>query len=122
MLKDLGSPDAELSILITGDEEVRSLNRQYRGEDRITDVLSFSQLEGEGVEAGYNLLGDVVISWDRAVSQGAEFGHGTPPELRRLLVHGVLHLFGYDHEDNGAEADRMREMEDKFALDRRGVR
>jgi probable rRNA maturation factor len=122
MLRDLGSPDAELSILITGDEEVRFLNRQYRGKDRSTDVLSFSQVEGEGPVRGSNLLGDVVISWDRAVSQGREFEDGTRSELRRLLVHGVLHLFGFDHENGGAEADRMKAMEDKFTQGRPGTR
>ena len=114
ILRDLGSPDAELSILVTDDEEVRSLNRQYRGKDTPTDVLSFSQIEGEGGDADHNLLGDVVISWDRAVGQGEELGHGTRKELRRLLVHGVLHLFGYDHEESEEKADRMKELENRF--------
>ena len=108
-------------MVITDDEEVRALNRQYRGVDRGTDVLSFSQLEGEGGVMGQALLGDVVISWERAVEQGEESGHGTREELRRLLVHGILHLVGYDHEEKGPEeARRMKEMEDKL-LRRRGT-
>jgi probable rRNA maturation factor len=117
ILRDLGSPDAELSVLVTDDREIRDLNRRYRGKDMATDVLSFSQSEGEG-GTDSNLLGDVVISWDRAVSQGEEYGHGTRAELRRLLVHGVLHLFGFDHEGNGEKADRMKELEEKFLGDR----
>jgi len=117
---DLGNPDAELSIVITDDEEIRALNRQYRGLDRATDVLSFSQLEGEGGAAGEELLGDVVISWERAVSQGGELGHGTREELKKLLVHGVLHLVGYEHEgESKEEAEKMMEMEDRL-LKRRG--
>ena len=114
ILRDLGSPDAELSILITDDEEVHALNRNYRGKDAPTDVLSFSQMEGEGGDPEGRLLGDVVISWDRAVRQGEEYGHGTRKELRRLLVHGVLHLLGHDHEGSKEEADRMKTLEDRL--------
>jgi probable rRNA maturation factor len=114
ILKDLGSPDAELSVLITDDEEIRTLNRQYRSVDRTTDVLAFSQLEGEGAVPGYNVLGDIVISWDRAVSQGEEYGHGVNAELERLLVHGLLHLLGFDHEGDDQSAHRMKELETRY--------
>ena len=114
ILRDLGSPDAELSILVTDDEEMHALNRHFRGKDASTDVLSFSQVEGEGGDPERHLLGDVVISWDRAVRQGEEFGHGTRKELRRLLVHGVLHLLGYDHEGSKEEADRMKALEGRL--------
>ena len=114
ILKDLASSDAELSILVTDDEEIRRLNRQYRSRDRVTDVLAFSQVEGEGSFPGSTVLGDVVISWDRAVEQGAQFSHGTRDELKRLLVHGVLHLLGYDHGDD-EEAERMKQLEDRYA-------
>lgn len=110
----MGSPDAELSVLITDDEEIRRLNRQYRSVDRPTDVLSFSQLEGEESLKEGNILGDVVISWDRAESQSREYGHHVQEELERLLVHGMLHLFGYDHEAEDGNADKMRELERKF--------
>jgi probable rRNA maturation factor len=110
----LGSPEAELSVLITDDEEIRTLNRQYRSVDRATDVLSFSQVEGESAVSEYNVLGDVVISWDRAVIQGQEYGHGSGAELERLLVHGILHLFGYNHEGDAESADRMMELENMY--------
>lgn len=114
----MGSPDAELSVLITDDEEVRTLNRQYRSLDRTTDVLSFSQLEGDGAIQGSRVLGDIVISWDRAVIQGEEYGHGVHAEMERLLVHGLLHLFGYDHEGDDESTDRMREMESRYLISR----
>ncbi len=120
ILKDLGNPDAELSIVITDDEEIRVLNHRFRGLDKATDVLSFSQREGEGGVPDSDLLGDVVISFERAFRQGEELGHGTREELKKLLVHGVLHLMGYEHEDTSEkEAERMEEMEEKL-LKRRG--
>lgn len=114
ILNDSGRSDAELSILITGDEEIRSLNSAYRGLDRSTDVLSFSQLEGEEIPGEGDLLGDIVISLDTAVRQADEYGHSVEEEMNRLLVHGVLHLLGYDHEKGDAEAARMRAEEEKY--------
>ena len=102
-----------MSILITDDGEIRSLNRGYRGHDRPTDVLSFSQLEGEGPMVQH-MLGDVVISWETARRQALELDCSFEEEMKRLLVHGVLHLLGYDHERD-EEADRlMRKMEGKY--------
>lgn len=92
---------------------MRSLNRTYRGLDRPTDVLSFSQLEGQGT-AARKLLGDVVISWGAARRQAGEFGHALDVEMKRLLVHGILHLLGYDHEAGEDEAGEMREMEERY--------
>jgi len=114
ILNDWGRSDAELSLLITDDEEIWSLNRLYRSVDRPTDVLSFSQLEGEGPPTTPELLGDVVISWETAERQAAELGHTLLEELRRLLIHGVLHLLGYDHEKDDAGARAMREAEEKY--------
>ena len=105
----------ELSILITDDEEISSLNRIYRAMDRPTDVLSFSQLEGEGPVTAPQLLGDVVISWETAQSQALEQGHTVLVEMKRLLVHGVLHLLGFDHEKDDEGARVMREEEEKYA-------
>jgi probable rRNA maturation factor len=117
ILSDSGKGDAELSILITGDEEIRSLNRNYRALDRSTDVLSFSQVEGEGPVSDRQLLGDVVISWETARRQASELGHPLPEELQRLLIHGVLHLLGFDHEIDEEAARTMREMEAKYFKD-----
>lgn len=99
---------AELSLLLTTDEEVRRLNREHRGIDRPTDVLSFSLVEGEPVPqapaAGSMLLGDVVVSYPQAVRQAGEYGHSIEREVAFLSVHGVLHLLGYDHQDPEEEA------------------
>jgi probable rRNA maturation factor len=103
MLERLGLPDtAEVSILITTDPEVHVLNREYRGKDRPTDVLSFSMREGGGL-AG-DLLGDIVISIETAGRQAREKGWSLEEEVAFLLLHGLLHLLGYDHErDEDAE-------------------
>jgi probable rRNA maturation factor len=86
-------------VLITGDAELQRLNREYRGKDYPTDVLSFPQ-EPDGA-----LLGDLAISAARARAQAREFGHSTEDEIRILILHGVLHLTGMDHEsDSGAMA------------------
>ncbi len=77
---------------------MRSLNRRYRGKDRTTDVLSFSLREGTFPRIQPNVLGDIVISVPAAARQAAEAGHPLIREIERLLVHGLLHLLGYDHE------------------------
>jgi rRNA maturation RNase YbeY len=110
LLGRLGLADAELSILLVSDREMRRLNRRYRGADRPTDVLAFAQREGAG-GAPDRLLGDVVISVDRARRQAAARRHPLGREGERLLVHGLLHLLGYDHERSSAEARRMRRRE-----------
>ena len=115
ILNDSDRSDAELSILITDDEEMCSLNRAYRGVERPTDVLSFSQVEGEGPVTVPHLLGDVVISWETAQKQASERDHALQDEMKRLLVHGVLHLLGFDHEGDEEAERAMREMEEKYA-------
>jgi probable rRNA maturation factor len=96
-----------LSVVITYDEAILELNRQFRDVDAPTDVLAFgSGQEGDFVTAPGEpaYLGDVVISYPRAVAQAEEYGHSVDRELALLAVHGVLHLLGYDHVD---EAERM---------------
>jgi rRNA maturation RNase YbeY len=103
-------PDAELSVVLVDDRRMRRLNREYRGRDRPTDVLSFAQQEGPaGAPAG--LLGDVVISVPATRRQARERGVRLADEGDRLLVHGLLHLLGYDHEGSVAEARRMQRRE-----------
>ena len=114
ILDALGYPDAELSILIVDDQQIAKLNHQYLNREGPTNVIAFSMRQGQFAEITPQLLGDVVISWDRAVSQGREYGHGTQRELERLLVHGLLHLFGYDHDTDLEDGDKMREMEDRY--------
>jgi len=110
LLAALRLPDAELSVLLVSDAVIHRLNRDWRGKDRPTDVLSFSQLEGEGAPPG-GLLGDVVISVDTARRQAGARGVSLASESERLLIHGLLHLLGYDHEGSPAEARRMQRRE-----------
>jgi len=101
-------PVLELNLLLTDDKRIHELNRVYRGIDQPTDVLSFSQIEGnrEFVPApsGRLALGDVIVSVETARRQAAEQGHALDAELRHLAVHGALHLLGYDHETDEDEA------------------
>ncbi|MCL4351885.1 MAG: rRNA maturation RNase YbeY [Firmicutes bacterium] len=106
-----GLEDAEVSILLTNDEEVHQLNRQYRGVDRTTDVLSFAQREGEFADPEDLMLGDLVISVERARSQAEDYGHSLDREISFLTVHGILHLLGWDHQTPEDEARMMEKTE-----------
>jgi len=117
------SDNTEVDITIVTDEEIHILNRDYRGVDRPTDVLSFALDEGEeepeilGLEAEH-LLGDIIISAERAAAQADEFGHGINREIVYLAVHGILHLLGYDHMiDEDKVVMRAREEETLRELD-----
>jgi probable rRNA maturation factor len=114
LLAGLALDGAELSVLLVSDPEMRRLNREWRGRDRPTDVLSFAQGEGAG-GAPDGLLGDVVISVDSARRQAAERGETLGRAADRLLIHGLLHLLGYDHERSVAEARRMQRRERALA-------
>ncbi|WP_461831904.1 rRNA maturation RNase YbeY [Aquifex sp.] len=98
----------ELSVYITDDEEIRELNKTYRKKDKPTDVLSFPVNETIN---GLRILGDVVISQDTAERQARELGHSLRDEIKRLLIHGIVHLLGYDHEKGGEEEKKFFEME-----------
>lgn len=109
-----GVPAAELGVLITDDETIRSLNRQYAGEDEPTDVLSFSLREGEEFPQspdGVLRLGEVIVSLPTARRQAAEHGRTLRREVAHLLIHGTLHLLGYDHAQPEEER-RMRSREE----------
>jgi probable rRNA maturation factor len=106
ILKAAGQARAELSIALVDDAAIRELNGQYRGKLRPTDVLSFSLVEGEFADRRGKLLGDVVISVDTAARQARERRRGLDDTIAKLLVHGVLHLLGHDHEEDD-EARRM---------------
>ena len=109
------APPVELSIAITDDETVRSLNREYANEDAVTDVLSFSQREGEEFvtpPGEVPPLGEVIIAYPQALRQARERGYSVDEEIARLLIHGILHLLGYDHaEPEEARCMRAREEE-----------
>ncbi len=109
ILDALGSPEAELSILLVDDAAIAQLNRQYLSRPGPTNVIAFAMREGEFAEISPQLLGDVVISVDTAEREGAESGIALEDRLDELLVHGILHLFGYDHEKNNADARVMAE-------------
>ena len=109
LLDVLGLGSSELSLVLVSDPVMHELNRTWRGKDRPTDVLAFAQHEDGTAPDG--LLGDVVISVDTARRQATERGHSLPVESERLLVHGLLHLLGYDHERSPAEARRMHRKE-----------
>jgi probable rRNA maturation factor len=110
VLDRMGVPDAELSVVVCTDTFIQPLNLEYRGLDKPTDVLSFSQREGEEADPDDPMLGDVIISLDTAIRQAAERGHSLALEVRVLLVHGIFHLLGYDHEVD-AEAEEMEALE-----------
>ena len=100
--------NGEVSVTLTNNEYIHTLNKQYRGIDRPTDVLSFALNESEEPEIEgepeVDVLGDLIISVERAEEQAAYFGHSVRREMAFLTVHGMLHLLGYDHME---EADRL---------------
>ncbi|NLB42449.1 MAG: rRNA maturation RNase YbeY [Clostridiales bacterium] len=117
----------EVSLLLVENEEIQHLNRDYRGIDNATDVLSFPMLNLdpsdretwlEELESGITaddqqvILGDIVISVEKAEEQAKEYGHGLKRELGFLMIHGVLHLLGYDHEKGESEEQAMDAIQD----------
>lgn len=112
-------PEAEVSVVFADDAYIRELNRDYRGIDKATDVLSFALEEGDepAVAGGPDeiLLGDIVISLETAARQAAEFGHSLERELAYLTVHGMLHLIGHDHMDDDEKAVMRRREEEILA-------
>ena len=116
---------AQISVCFTDNEGIRAMNRQFRNLDAETDVLSFP-LGENGVydrdpETGAFLLGDIVISVQKAMEQAESFGHSLEREIAFLTVHSMLHLLGYDHVQGGLPAVRMREKEERV-LSQLGLR
>ena len=119
--------DCLVSVLLTDDEGIRRINREQRGLDRATDVLSFPMNEltagafdPAACEYDYEneclLLGDMALSLERCAAQAEEYGHSFERELSYLTIHSVLHLLGYDHLDEGEEKRKMREREEVALL------
>ncbi|ADQ15096.1 rRNA maturation RNase YbeY [Halanaerobium hydrogeniformans] len=100
-----GYSGGEVSVAFVSNEEIKKLNKKYRNIDAATDVLSFP-IDDE-------VLGDIIISSERAVSQAEEYGHSLKRELAYLTVHGILHLFGYDHHGQ-EEKNKMRQKEERI--------
>ena len=107
-----------MSVLIVNDRQIRAINRDYLQRDKPTNVISFSMQEGAGAGIQPDLLGDVVISAETAQRDAAEAGRSLESEIYFLLLHGILHLLGYDHERGSqADAERMEAREKEiFAL------
>lgn len=118
-----GLDNAEVSITFTDNKHIHEINREYRKVDRPTDVISFALNEGDEPEieggAPVNVLGDIIISVEKAVEQASDYGHSVEREVAFLTVHGMLHLLGYDHIE---EEDRkeMRQEED-FVMEKLGI-
>lgn len=104
-------PESILSLAFVNDSEIQSLNLQWRGKDKPTDVLSFSAQEGDPMPGTEHLLGDIVISVDTAENQAQALGHSLHEELVVLFAHGLCHLMGYDHEKSATEAERQANRE-----------
>ena len=116
ILSALGCPEeTELSVSIVGDRSIRIVNREYLAKDRPTNVISFSLQEGDCGGINPHALGDVIISADTAAREADEGGMPFFERLSFLLMHGILHLCGYDHERSGeAEADKMQKKEQQL--------
>ncbi len=111
------APPCEVSLVFTDSETVKQLNRDYRGVDETTDVLAFYMLPQKEADSSFPIppdgvtrLGEVIISYPQAVEQAKEQGYSPERELALLVIHGILHLLGYDHEESEEEA-RMRTRE-----------
>jgi probable rRNA maturation factor len=115
-----GPDEAEVSLLLVDNQRIHELNREYRGVDRPTDVLSFAlQEETEeepDAELEDDMLGDIVISVQRAREQAADYGHSFEREIIYLAVHGTLHLLGYDHEDDEDKKEMRAKEEEVMAV------
>lgn len=124
-----GITEGEVALTFVDDEAIHELNRDYRGIDRPTDVLSFAMNESlddeleivyeleedEEVDGLTDVLGDIIISVDRAKLQSEDYGHSLEREIGFLFVHGFLHLIGYDHQDAESEAEMMGKQEAALA-------
>ena len=116
-----GLEDDELSILLCDNTKIHELNKEYRGIDRPTDVLSFALNEGddyEGSEEEHHLLGDMILSLERAHEQAVEYGHSFERELAYLTTHSCLHILGYDHMTD--EDKKEMRTEEEFVLSNLG--
>jgi pyridoxine 5-phosphate synthase len=117
-----GMSDAELSIMLVDDQHIAELNKTWRRKSGPTNVLAFSLTEGEDLAMARNLLGDIVISVDTAAREARKEKTSVHHRLNVLLIHGFLHLLGYDHERSDAEAERMFRKEKEFLLELKSKR
>ncbi len=116
ILEQLGYPQGELSILLVADKEIEDLNRRYLQRKGPTNVIAFPMREGEIANLNPEILGDIVVSIETAKRQAFESGIDFKEMLARLLIHGLLHLLGYDHEGPEKEAGEMEQKEEELLL------
>jgi len=102
---------AEIGIILVNDRQIRTYNREYRKKDKPTDVLSFPMREGIGGDLHPHFLGDVMISLETSAEEAKQYGRSRREQLLILLIHGILHLLGYDHERSPIEERRMQRRE-----------
>lgn len=112
--------NCEVSVTLVNNDAIRTLNREQRQIDRVTDVLSFPMFDEDFDDGEYAILGDIVLSVERAKEQAEEYGHSFQRELAFLTVHSVLHLLGYDHELGKAEESEMFQRQEQI-LDKMGL-
>lgn len=111
---DLGDGPVEASLVLADDATVQGLNRDWRGKDKPTNVLSFAALDDQDAPQAPGaplLLGDVILAFETCRDEAAQLGKPLADHLSHLVVHGVLHLLGYDHEEDEAEAEEMERLE-----------
>ena len=110
----LGIKNANMSIILIDDDKMHELNKEYRGVDRTTDVLSFALEDNQDIKLPIRELGDVFISIPKMIEQAKEFNHSEKRELSFLACHGLLHLLGYDHTKSKEEEEKQFGLQDKI--------
>lgn len=113
--------DIEFNIILVDNEEIHKINKEWRGIDRETDVISFALEDNEEIKEKHRVLGDIYISLDKAKEQAKEYGHSLKRELCFLSVHGLLHLLGYDHMNKEEEKimfDKQKEILEFYGITR----
>ena len=116
VLEHTETDNVSVSVILTDNEKIHKINREYRGKDKSTDVISFAYRDDPFpvIDNPMEELGDIYISLEKASEQAVEYGVTLSEELKRLIIHGVLHLLGYDHELSAEEEKRMNLLEDKI--------
>jgi len=105
----------EITVILVGNQKIRSLNKQYRHKDKVTDVLSFAQAEGEQIalpQKEPHYLGDIFIAYPQVIKQAKKYNYSVKEEFSLLLIHGCLHLFGYEHKTKKEDL-QMKQIQDK---------
>ena len=120
--KDEELDNGEFNVIIVNEEKIHDLNREYRGIDRVTDVISFALEDDKSFNIeDYRMLGDIYICLNKVKEQANEYGHSFKRELSFLAIHGLLHLLGYDHmneEDEKVMFDKQEEVLKRYGIER----